>query len=135
MHRRRNSVDAIEGVGHITVSTHQSVSGAAGDDPRPTASVIVADDGMGFTEQAIAHAFEPDFTTKSGSHGGYGLATVRRIVDRCGGSIQIDSSPVSGTTVTLQFVTASNDANESEMDAEAPTATDLATDVLSDSNR
>ena len=130
-----NAVDAIEGVGHITVSTRQSVSGSAGGDPGPMTSIIVADDGAGFTEQAIAHAFEPDFTTKTGAHGGYGLATVRRIVDRCGGSIQIDSSTDSGTTVILRFATVSPNTGEQAMAAEMPTAIDFATDVLAESHR
>ncbi len=130
-----NAADAIDGVGRITVSTRRSVSGSAGGDPGRTVSIIVADDGVGFTEQAIAHAFEPDFTTKSGSHGGYGLATVRRIVNRCGGSIQIDSSPDSGTTIVLRFETVGADTNEEVMAAETMTATDFATNVLSESNR
>ena len=130
-----NAADAIEGVGRITVSTRQSVSGPAGGDPSRTVSIIVADDGIGFTEQAIAHAFEPDFTTKSGSHGGYGLATVWRIVERCGGSIHIDSSPGSGTTIVLRFETVGPDTNEEIMAAEMTTATDFATNVLSESNR
>ena len=130
-----NAVDAIEGVGHITVSTRQSVSGSAGSDPSPMTSIIVTDDGAGFTEQAIAHAFEPDFTTKSGAHGGYGLATVWRIVDRCGGSIQIDSSPDSGTTVTLRFATVIPNTDEQAKAAEMPTATDFATDALAEPHR
>jgi len=130
-----NAVDAIEGVGHITVSTRQSVSVSAGGACAATTSIIVSDDGAGFTEQAMAHAFEPDFTTKTGFHGGCGLATVRRIVDRCGGSTQIDSSPGSGTTIVLQFETIGTDTDDDVMAAEMPSAIDFATDVLSESNR
>ncbi len=129
-----NAADAIEGVGHITVSTHRSVSGSAGPSSAPMTSIVVADDGCGFTTQAIEHAFESDFTTKSGSHGGYGLATVRRIVDRCGGSIQIDSSSESGTTVTLRFETVATDAIQQVTGSESPTASDFATGVLSEIN-
>ncbi|HYN33825.1 MAG TPA: ATP-binding protein [Ilumatobacteraceae bacterium] len=130
-----NAIDAIEGAGHITVSTRQSVSGSAGGELNTTTSISVTDDGAGFTKQAIEHAFEADFTTKSGAHGGYGLPTVWRIVDRCGGSIQIDSSPDSGTSVILRFETVGTDATEPTTGAQAQTATDFATDVLSESDR
>jgi signal transduction histidine kinase len=130
-----NAIDAIEGTGHITVSTRQSVSGSAGGELNTTTSISVTDDGVGFTKQAIEHAFEADFTTKSGAHGGYGLPTVWRIVDRCGGSIQIDSSPDSGTSVILRFETVGTDATEPITGAQAQSATDFATDVLSESNR
>lgn len=45
--------------------------------------------------------FEPGFTTKAGAHSGLGLATVRRLVDRWQGTIDIDSTAVSGTTVRV----------------------------------
>jgi signal transduction histidine kinase len=130
-----NAIDAIEGTGHITVSTRRSVSGSAGGELDTTTSISVTDDGVGFTKQAIEHAFEADFTTKSGAHGGYGLPTVWRIVDRCGGSVQIDSSPDSGTSVILRFETVGTDATEPITGAQSQTATDFATDVLFESNR
>jgi signal transduction histidine kinase len=130
-----NAVDAIEGVGHITVSTRQSVSVSTSGDVAAATSIVVSDDGVGFTEQAMAHVFEPDFTTKTGFHGGCGLATVRQIVDRCGGSVQIHSSPDSGTTIVLHFETIGTDANDEIVAAEVPSAIDFATELLSESNR
>lgn len=130
-----NAIDAIQGTGHITVSTRQSVSGSPGGGLNGTTSITVSDDGAGFTKEAIEHAFEPDFTTKGGAHGGYGLPTAWRIIDRSGGSIQIDSSPHSGTTVTLRFETVGIDGAEPIIGVAVPTAMSSATDALSDSNR
>jgi CheY-like chemotaxis protein len=51
--------------------------------------------------------FEPFFTTRTdrpGTHGtGLGLSTVQRIVEEAGGSIDVESAPGRGTTVTVFF--------------------------------
>ncbi len=130
-----NAANAIDGVGHITVSAQRSVSRSSSGEPSTTTSIIVTDDGCGFTKQALEHAFEPDFTTKSGTHGGYGLATVWRIVDRCGGSVQIDSSPDSGTTVVLRFPSVCTDGNQPVIDTHRPSANDFAAGVVSEGIR
>ena len=127
-----NAADAIDGVGNITVSAQRSVSGPSSADSGHTTSITVTDDGCGFTKEALEHAFEPDFTTKTGTHGGYGLATVWRIIDRCGGSVQIDSSPDSGTTVVLRLQSASTARDQPVVESEAPSATDFAADVVSE---
>jgi signal transduction histidine kinase len=60
--------------------------------------VEVADTGVGMTDEVAKHAFDPFFTTKPVGQGtGLGLDIVRRIVDRHGGEITVDSDP--GTTV------------------------------------
>jgi len=97
-----NASDAIESKGSITVSSRQTLTASPGD-PTRTTSIVVSDTGCGFSHEAMERAFEPDFTTKDGDHGGYGLATVRQIVDRCGGAVQIDSAPGAGTTVSIRF--------------------------------
>ena len=108
-----NASDAIESTGQITVSTRQTLTSNTGE-PIRTTSIVVTDTGCGFSSEAMERAFEADFTTKDGDHGGYGLATVWRIVDRCGGSVQIDSAPGAGTTVSIRF--ASADAAEPAQD-------------------
>ncbi|MCH2107355.1 MAG: ATP-binding protein, partial [Planctomycetes bacterium] len=51
-------------------------------------SIEVLDEGSGLDETAIAHLFEPHFTTKS--HGtGLGLAICKRVVDEMGGRIEL----------------------------------------------
>jgi CheY-like chemotaxis protein len=71
--------------------------------PRSSAVLTVADSGPGIPDDVLARVFEPGFTTKTGEHSGLGLATVWRIVDRWQGSIDIESSPTTGTTVRVEF--------------------------------
>lgn len=127
-----NAADAIDGTGNIAVRFPRSVS--ANGDPAPTTSIMVTDDGTGFTREALERAFETDFTTKTGAHGGYGLPTVWRIVDRCGGSIQIDSSPEAGTTVSLRFATITPTEADEIARAKEPNVDDLG-GMLSESTR
>lgn len=55
----------------------------------------VQDGGPGFTEEALASAFTPFFTTKSGGTG-LGLAISHRIAEQHGGSIQLRNLPDGG---------------------------------------
>jgi two-component system, NtrC family, sensor histidine kinase HydH len=50
--------------------------------------------------ETLANAFKPFYTTKPRGLG-MGLALVKRVLDRLGGSVKIDSRPGEGTTVTL----------------------------------
>ena len=61
--------------------------------------VEITDSGAGMPAEIMARAFDPFFTTKDVGKGtGLGLDIARRIVvDRHGGTIEIDSEP--GTTV------------------------------------
>lgn len=62
----------------------------------------VDDDGPGMTARQLASAFKPFFTTKPKGLG-IGLPLAKRIVERFGGTIAIDSNEGRGTTVTLDF--------------------------------
>jgi two-component system cell cycle sensor histidine kinase/response regulator CckA len=64
--------------------------------------ITVVDDGMGMLEEVRDRAFEPFFTTKDPGQGtGLGLATVHGIVTDSGGTVDIDSAPGQGTSVTI----------------------------------
>lgn len=69
----------------------------------PRAVVLnVRDDGPGMDERQIGRAFKPFFTTKPKGLG-IGLPLAKRIVERFGGRIGIDSRLGAGTTVTIEF--------------------------------
>ena len=64
-------------------------------------NIMVQDDGEGFIEQDVPHAFEPFYTTKS-SGTGLGLSICRQELELCGATLllNIDSGR---TTFTIQF--------------------------------
>jgi signal transduction histidine kinase len=64
--------------------------------------VTVADTGVGMDDAALARAFEPFFSTKTGGSG-LGLANARRSIELQGGTIAITSAPGAGTTVTINL--------------------------------
>jgi len=59
-------------------------------------ALVIRDTGRGIRRADLARIFEPAFSTKPGGHG-LGLATVRAIVLRHGGHIQVSSRPGHGT--------------------------------------
>jgi len=65
-------------------------------------SVTVSDTGIGMSEEQRAMAFRPFFTTKQ-SGLGVGLVLVKRIMERFGGVVTLDSREGEGTTVRLSF--------------------------------
>ncbi len=65
-------------------------------------SLAVADPGRGMSEAQQARLFERDFSTKEGA-GGMGLYLVKRICDRLGWRISVQSASGEGTVVRLLF--------------------------------
>ncbi len=66
------------------------------------AVVEVVDDGPGMTEETLERCFEVYYSTK-GSGSGLGMATVRRIIEAHGGTLDVQSAPGNGTQVTLRL--------------------------------
>ena len=62
----------------------------------------LSDTGVGMDADALARAFEPYFSTKTGGSG-LGLANARRNIELIGGTIAIESVVSSGTTVTIDL--------------------------------
>lgn len=111
-------VEAVEGkLAQVFVNLVMNSKAAVGDSGRiriaielgsiteasekiPVAVVKVIDDGEGIPDEILDRVFEPYFSTKP--HGtGLGLATVRRIVTDCGGSIVVDSRVGDGTVISV----------------------------------
>ncbi|MGF6369006.1 signal transduction histidine kinase [Paraburkholderia sp. RAU6.4a] len=83
-----NAIDAMNGQGELTIRTHRGTDCAV---------VEISDNGPGIAPEAVPHLFEPFFTSKPANKGharGLGLHIAYRIVvNRHGGTIQVDSRP------------------------------------------
>ena len=65
--------------------------------------LMVSDTGEGIREKDLPHIFEYGFSTKAPSGRGIGMKLIQDIVDRRGGSIDVDTEPGSGTTISVIF--------------------------------
>jgi len=66
--------------------------------------VIVSDSGMGMSATQMDLVFKPFYTTKRNGLG-LGMALVKRIMERFGGAIRLNSAEGKGTCVSLTFNT------------------------------
>jgi two-component system NtrC family sensor kinase len=92
-----NAADALQGQGTITITTR----------PGPEREGVVltfADTGPGIPAYIRDKIFEPFFTTKPVGKGtGLGLSIVYSVIQRHGGTIDVDSRPGVGTTFTIRL--------------------------------
>jgi two-component system cell cycle sensor histidine kinase/response regulator CckA len=105
-HLVRNARDAMPNGGSLRVSARRGRAGesfAVGLVPHPERFVYftVEDTGIGMTENVLAHAFDPLFTTKPSGSTGLGLAVAHQTMHAHGGHIFVESTPGVGTTVHL----------------------------------
>ncbi len=98
-------------LGNVRTHTQPGTAATVGVDRDGDWVVIaVSDEGPGMEFEAAARAFErfyqasPDRSTPGS---GLGLAIVRSIIERHGGTVELDSRPGEGTTVTLRLPAAS----------------------------
>jgi len=116
----QNAVQAQEGGGRISVSadrvTHPRHVRRSGGRRREDAAappraavpltdwieVRIHDDGPGMSEETVARAFDPFFTTRRQGTG-LGLAICQTIVQEHAGRILLESAPGAGTTVLVDL--------------------------------
>jgi signal transduction histidine kinase len=87
-----NAVQAMQGKGRLGLSTR--LDAAAGGPGGGMAVVRIVDSGPGIRPEVRARLFEPFFTTKPRGEGtGLGLHICRQIIERHGGTIEVDAEP------------------------------------------
>ena len=122
----QNAIQAVEGSGHVTVTTGarrsgrvswpgapvsdrrstRRVGGISGDGVVPSASdadyveVAVKDTGPGIPQKVLRNLFIPFFTTKERGTG-LGLAISQSLVQQAGGTIEVQSQSGAGSKFTI----------------------------------
>jgi len=90
-----NSAEAAEQGGMVRVETDEDSSGGF-------VQVKIVDNGKGIPKEHLERVFEPFFTTKAAGKGtGLGLSVSLGIVQKHGGTIEIQSEAGKGTTVIV----------------------------------
>ena len=89
-----NADEAIAGEGHIDIKMTSL--------DRNYASITIADDGCGMTEETMNLIFDPFFTVKPKGTG-LGLSIVQRIISSYNGLIDVRSEPGKGTAFTVKL--------------------------------
>ncbi|MEI8238259.1 MAG: HAMP domain-containing sensor histidine kinase [Actinomycetota bacterium] len=99
-----NAAEAMGRSGNVLVDVQRGVRSAApGAAAIPVAVLTVRDDGPGMPADVAARIFDVGYSTKTGHHGGLGLAVVASVVSRCHGWISVDSSVGGGTSFRIEL--------------------------------
>lgn len=101
-----NARDAMPHGGRVRVETRNAEAGKLDESldlvPGDYVLVSVADTGEGMSEEVLAHACEPFYTTRGpGKGSGLGLAQVYGLACQSGGGLRITSAVGQGTTVEV----------------------------------
>ncbi len=92
-----NAADAMRGQGVITVTTQPSPD-------RGGVDLTFSDTGCGIPADLLEKIFEPFYTTKPVGKGtGLGLSIVYGVIQRHGGTIEVESEPGAGATFTIRL--------------------------------
>lgn len=129
-----NARDAMPGGGRLTltvsavVAAERNITGLA---PGSYVRIFAADTGTGMDRATLARATEPFFSTKGVGKGtGLGLSMVHGLAAQSGGTLQLASTPGSGTMVELWLPATEEAAQESDSARAEPASARRAAKVL-----
>lgn len=99
-----NAIDAMPQGGQVEVTTREVLVNGTG----PLVEISFQDTGVGIPVEYVDKIFDPFFTTKETGKGtGLGLPISKRIVERHGGTIVVNSERGRGTRFTINLPVAS----------------------------
>jgi len=94
-----NAVQALDtSGGRLSVVTREEE-----EDGRPWVVVQIGDTGRGMTEEQKQHIFDP-FRTFKADGTGLGMSIAKKVIEDHDGTIEVQSAPRRGTTVTMRFL-------------------------------
>lgn len=102
VHLARNARAAMPVGGRFLLATRNVTASTAADSDRKYVLLQAVDGGMGMSEEVRAKAFDLFFSTRRDANG-LGLAQVRDVVRRAGGSVRLEAAPGQGTIIALAF--------------------------------
>lgn len=88
-----NAIDAMPQGGNLWIRTAMKTESEI--------QMEIRDDGIGISAEHLPHIFEPFYTTKESGGSGLGLAISQNIVERHGGTIDLQSAVGQGTKITV----------------------------------
>lgn len=89
-----NALDAVPIGGRFLLEAREAAGGS---------ELIVVDAGMGMSPEVQKQLFQPFYSTKGDLGNGLGLYISHEIVERHGGSLQVESEVGEGTTIRVQL--------------------------------
>ncbi len=93
-----NAADAMTKRGQVQVECRE-IGGESG-----SIEISVSDNGSGIPDEMKSQIFEPLFTTKANGQGtGMGLFTVRRVIERHGGEVTVESEVGKGSRFSVRL--------------------------------
>jgi signal transduction histidine kinase len=98
----RNAIAAVPERGSVNVKLARDTLVAAGRTAEACVAICVSDTGEGMSDDVKAKVFDPFFTTRADGTG-LGLPVVRSLVHAHRGTIDVDSAPGRGTSVTVRL--------------------------------
>ena len=98
----------VPGQGAVAWCTRRGCHGSRWEEkeaagPKTVVEIVVEDNGAGIAPEAMAHLFEPFFSTKGARGTGLGLAVSWGIVEGHGGTIDVAGGPGSGTRFVVRL--------------------------------